>query len=75
MSNAQVICLNRYRNTWVCNVRIVSVASYYLQRFIFPLERSTSRAKFSGHNNNNNKWTLPHSLSVVQHVCPPYRFK
>jgi len=73
MYNAQVICLNRHRNTRVCNIRLVSVSSYYLQRFIFPLERSISRAKFSCH--NNNKWTLPHSLSVVQHVCPPYRFK
>ena len=74
MSNGQVICLNPYRSTWVCNAKLVSVSSYYLQCFISLLETSNSRAKFSRHN-NNKKLTLPHSLSVVQYVCPPYHFK
>jgi hypothetical protein len=72
MSNAQVSCLNPYRSIWACNARLVSVSDYYLQRFIFLIERSTSPANFISH--NNKKWT-PYSLSVVQYVCPPYRFK
>jgi hypothetical protein len=69
MSNARVICLNPYRSTWVCSARIVSVSSYYLQYFIFLLERSTSRAKFSCHN-DNKKWTLPLRCAVFLSTLP-----